>query len=367
MIDFIPLEYYSTIHYHIILLIVLFTLLHALALKGNENIVYNYNRIMALLLLLYLMIYMGLRPVSGKYFVDMATYANVYQRIKAGYHLTDLSDFGFGYFMTFCSYFLSEKGFFMACTLLYVTPLYIASRRFSKNYYFFAFLMFVASFSFWAYGVNGIRNGIATSLLILAFSYHDRKAIMIILMLLSVSFHKSMILPIMAFIITYFVKNTSLYFILWMVAIGLSLLMGSFWESFFANLGFDDDRLAGYLIKTANREKFSSTGFRFDFLIYSALPVIAGYYYVVKRNFTDSFYNKLLQTYLLANSFWIMVIRANFSNRFAYLSWFMMAIIICYPLLHQAMWKKQFSKLGLIILLYFSFTYIMHLIYQFKS
>ena len=35
--------------------------------------------------------------------------------------------------------------------------------------------------------------------------------------------------------------------------------------------------------------------------------------------------------YLTANAFWILVIRSSFSNRFAYLSWFLMAIIIFYP------------------------------------
>lgn len=367
MIEFVPLEYYTTVFYHSILFLVLINLVHSLVLEGNEMLVINYSKVLSIAILLLLIFYMGLRPVSGRYFVDMSTYSEAFRRVKAGYPIRTDGDLGFGYFLKFCTTFLSETGFFLFCAILYLSPLYIAAKRWFPKYHYFAFLMFLASFSFWAYGVNGIRNGLATSFLILAFSYADKKVIMGLLMLLSVLFHKSMMLPVLAFFSTYFIKNIKIYYIIWFASIGLSITMGSFWENIFIGLGFGDDRLSGYLSGEADESKFSSTGFRYDFLIYSAMPVFAGYYFVIKRKFNDPFYIQLLQTYLLANAFWIMVIRANFSNRFAYLSWFMMAIVICYPLLKHFFWEKQFAKLGYIICFYFAFTYVMHLLILLNS
>ncbi|HMQ45454.1 MAG TPA: EpsG family protein, partial [Mariniflexile sp.] len=68
-------------------------------------------------------------------------------------------------------------------------------------------------------------------------------------------------------------------------------------------------------------------------------------------------------TYLICNGFWILVIKANYSNRFAYLSWFMMALVIVYPFLKQTFFKYQYIILGNVILLYFGFTYFMSYIY----
>mgnify|MGYP007128044265 CR=1 FL=1 len=54
---------------------------------------------------------------------------------------------------------------------------------------------------------------------------------------------------------------------------------------------------------------------------------------VLKRKIFNSQYLLLLHTYVLANAFWVMLIRASYSNRFAYLSWFMYPVVLAYPLL----------------------------------
>jgi hypothetical protein len=97
-------------------------------------------------------------------------------------------------------------------------------------------------------------------------------------------------------------------------------------------------------------------------LIYSASAIYAAYFFIFKKNFIDKNYNQLVCVYLAANGFWILVIRANFSNRFAYLSWFMMGIIIVYPFLTKIQIKKQHQVLGLVLFAYFGFTYLMNVI-----
>ncbi len=136
--------------------------------------------------------------------------------------------------------------------------------------------------------------------------------------------------------------------------------MGSLWIALFTSLGFGDDRLADYLTpEDAN----VGNSFRWDFLFHSAFAVVAGWYFIYKKKFEDKFYFQLLNTYLICNGFWILVIRADFSNRFAYLSWFMMALVIIYPFLKQNFFKNQHLLIGKIILVYFAFTYFMSYIY----
>lgn len=305
---------------------------------------------------------MGLRPVSY-YFGDMGSYAKVFDIYAAGGNAGITKDPGFYGLMRFLAIFRSKTLFFFIVALLYTVPLYIASKRWFPKYYYFAFLILVASFSFWPFGTNGLRNGIATSFMLLAFSYLNNKRIMYGLFILAISFHSSMFLPLVAYLFTVFIRNSRIYFIGWFLSIIFSLLMGTFWETFFLRLGFgQEDKLRTYFgEKEEFAEQFAYVGFRWDFLIYSSLAVIVSYYFIFVKKINDKQYRQLTHIYLLANAFWILVIRASFSNRFAYLSWYMMGIIIIYPFLKQLYWKNQFSMIGGITLLYFSFTYMMHI------
>jgi hypothetical protein len=367
MIDFVPLEYYASYFFQIILAISLITYFHTLVLNGYEQKAYIFARSTSLILLLFLIFYIGLRPISGRYFVDMSTYAQTFQQFKNGMKIKPGGDLGFEIFLQTCSQVMTVEIFFLLCAGIYILPLYIASKHYSKEYYFYIFLLLVSSLSFWTYGTNGIRNGMATSLFVLALSYFEKSKVkMVLLFAVSVLFHKSMWLPILALIVSLFVKDTRKYFMFWGLSILLSLVMGGFWVQLFASLGFQDDRLSSYLTTQADPSQFSSTGFRFDFLIYSAAPLGLAYFYVIKKGFNDHVYKHILHTYIIVNAFWIMVIRANFSNRFAYLSWFLMALVVGYPLFKGVFWENQFKKVGTVLLFYYGFTYFMFYYFQLR-
>ena len=168
----------------------------------------------------------------------------------------------------------------------------------------------------------------------------------------------------MAFALTYFYLEPKKYFLFWLAAIPLSLVLGGFWESLFSGLGFSDDRLSAYLVGgNENNDNFSSTGFRFDFLIYSAGAVFVGWYFIFKKKFNDVLYLRLYSTYVICNAFWILIIRANFSNRFAYLSWFLMGLIIVYPFLKKKFFINHNINVGKAYVLYFGFTFFMFLFF----
>lgn len=353
-IDFIPIEYYTPFYFYTILIIVFVSFFELIA-KGRQKTKYG------LLLVWSIVIYMGLRPISGVYFGDTSTYAQVFEHYQSGGSITTTKDIVFHYFMMLCSKLIGVHSFFLICAFLYVFPLYLVSKKWFKDYWFYAFLMLVASFSFWAYGTNGVRNGIAGSLFLYGVS-RDRRLFQFLWIALAIGFHKSMLLPAAGFVLSLYYNKPKVILIFWILCIPLSLAAGGFWESFFANLGFEDDRLSYLTDGNVNDDNFSSNGFRWDFLLYSASAVFVGWYFIIKNSFNDKVYNNLFITYLVANAFWILVIRANFSNRFAYLSWFMMALVIVYPFLKSQLIKKQSIRFAWVIIFYFTFTLVMNLV-----
>nr|WP_299343591.1 EpsG family protein [Allomuricauda sp.] len=357
MIDFVPLELYSAIYFNVLVGVVALTFLHGITLEVNDLKSRTFGLLSGTFLLFFSIFYIGLRPISGRYFADMRSYSIFYEQYAHGGEITIQNDIFFHKFMQICSGMFPVHIFFLICTFLYVVPMYIFSKSTFNSKWFYAFLMFLTSFSFWAYGTNGIRNGIATSLFLLALTFREKKLIMALIFVVTISVHKSMMLPVLAFLLTYFFKDPRKLFYGWLVTIPVSLVLGGVFVTIFTILGFADDRFSEYL------SGGSGGGFRFDFLLYSASAIGVGYYFIFKRNFMDKFYHQLFCTYLIVNGFWVLVIRAEFSNRFAYLSWFMMAILIIYPFLKDQTFNLNGRVLNKILLLYFGFTYFMYFFY----
>jgi hypothetical protein len=356
MFNLIPAEHYTTIFFYVTFILILSTYVNLLSknkLKVASKIHY--------LIIIGLVLYIGFRPISS-FFGDMGTYFKFFVAYSNGYTGKFEQDQGFDWFMRNTASFLNIDFFFLIVAFMYVYCHFLASKRFFSSYWHYSFLIFIASLSFWSYGTNGIRNGLAAAIVILAFSFERKKIIALVLALVAVSFHKSMLLPVLAYLLTFVNNNSKYYLLVWLLCIPISLAAGGVFEIFFASLGFDDQRL-GYLTDgNVNDDEFSSTGFRWDFLVYSATTVAAGFYFVILKKFKDVLYQRLFNVYLLSNGFWILVSRANFSNRFAYLSWFMMGLVIIYPFLKGTFMKNQSKVLGWVILVYFLFTFILNVV-----
>lgn len=359
MFDWIPLEYYSSIYYNALLFLCIMILLATTSQNESSVRLWStYGHIFLIAIILFI----GLRPISGLWFGDMGTYAKIYQVMsEGGTDVTLEKDYAFYYFTLMCVSIMPVESFFLLVTIIYILPHYFFSKKYFKEYWFFAFVAFVGSFSFYSYGTNGIRNGMATAIFIWGLCYYQRKWIMYLLFGIAFLFHSSLIIAIAAFFVSGISKKPKLYIYIWLLCIPLSLAGGSVWASLFGQLGFED-RTAGYLTNDEAPEgEFSSTGFRWDFLFYSSSAIIAGYYFIFVKKLNDVFYIHLYGIYTIANAFWILVITASYSNRFAYLSWFLMAPVITYPILKYKVWKDQY-KIGMIILAYFMFTYILNVV-----
>lgn len=364
MFDFIPLENYAYIHYNIILLFIFLTIFHTTLYTGFTEETFKFNKIFEFILFGYILLFMGLRPVSW-YFGDMWNYSKTFDYFSIGWNVEITKDFIFYSIMNFFVEIESKTSFFFFIAFLYLLSIFIASKRLFENYSFFAFLILVSSFEFWSYGTNGIRNGLATSLIILAFTFMNKKWIMYLLFILAFSIHSSVLIPIGAYFVTILFKDKEkFYFKVWFICIFLSFFIGNQIENLITSLGIlRDDVVNTYFNnKELYASSFSQTGFRWDFLIYSSLPVIISYYFIFKKDFKDEYYQRITNIYLVSNSVWILVIQASFSNRFAYLSWFMMGLVVIYPFLKQVFFNNQFKIIGFVILGYFSFTYLMNFI-----
>ena len=359
MIDFFPLKYYNIIYYSIILYVVLVTYVNSNRFSFFDGKSLAIKNQWGIFLLGLIIIYLGLRPITHNYFGDMLAYARKFEYYAQGNPFIPADDVGFYFFLWICSKFMSPQVFFLTCAGLYIVPIFFASKRIFKSYWIYAFIFLIGSFEFWSYGTNGIRNGIASSLFIYALSKEKRLS-QFLWITISMSFHFSMVLPALGFLLSIIHKSTKTFLIIWLTSIRLSLFFGGIWDTLFAGLG--EERLTEYLLPSEVNDAVSRTGFRWDFLVYGASGVLAGWYFIYRKKFVDSFYKELYHTFLFANAFWILVIRANYSNRFAYLSWFMMGLIIVYPFLKQVLFYNQHRILGITLLVYVMFTFFMNVI-----
>ena len=278
-----------------------------------------------------IVVFIGSRPISGLYFVDMATYAQAFDMVGAGRSSPWGGDPGFALFTQICANTMSVNGYFLVCSVLYIAPVLIATRLMHSQWAFAVLLAFAGGFSFYSYGVNGIRNGIATSILLCAFAFHNRKLVMLALMAFAISFHTSVALPAVAFLACCIYVNLGLCVAIWTSALLASLIFGESTSSIagnFISLG-DEERLLKYT--AGGGFGGDKGGFRLDFILYGILPVIISYSLASKVIRADTFYRRIVGAYLLTNAFWLITMYAAFSNRFAYLSWFMMPWIVIYP------------------------------------
>ena len=292
-------------------------------------------------------------------FVDSVRYGSFYIEYLAGKLLDseEARDIGFEWMTQFCANLgLSIDAYFLICAFLYVFPLFCASRKLSANDSIVFFIMFITSMSFYGYGVNGIRNGIATSLLLLSMVNYKHSFYALTLGVVAILFHKSVILPFLAFWFAVCYTKVFFYFKIWLLAIPLSFCVTKLFTNLLLGISFIADRAESYLTGKADSSVFSSVGFRYDFLLYSTVPIFIGMYFITKKQFKDRLYEIMLSCYLSSNSMWILINQVPFSNRFAYLSWFMMPILIIYPFVVSENLAYRYTKISVILLIHLTFT-----------
>lgn len=377
-IEFLDPWYYGTAFYILFLFLCWATVLYYIG-SAQQKILHAEGspiQAAALFLTVFLIYMLGLRQITGD-FGDTRAYYNGYRLMDPIYSAINFKTEWFWHnFAVFCRQIhLNPHEYLLAVEFVYIGGMFWCAWMLMRKNLWIAMLYFFTAFSFFSYGTNGIRNGMACSIEIVALCLltdgsSAKRYFSFFLMFLALGTHRSTMLPSAAAIASlYFIKDTKNALRFWLVSIAISLVAGPMVTSFFASLGFDD-RMSSYSVdaaESASADYFSNTGFRWDFLLYSSFPVALIWYITRFRRFTDQAYTVFANVYLLCNAFWIMVIRSSFSNRFAYLSWFIYPVVMTLPLLRMNLWKDQDRKTAIMLFLYSGFSFFMFFIYYFGT
>ena len=360
----IPASLYNAVYLILITVLSLAVSYQYQRYNGLREYRHYWAKVLCGILVIALIFYIGLRPVSGRYFIDMGNYASYYSAILDGARFsfdweTDNIIFD-NLFAWWGSVRWGYTSFFLFIAAIYFGAAYLGIRKLFPNNTLAAYLVFLAAFSTFSYATNGIKAGAATSLFILAMGYRDNLKLCIPLVLLSWGFHHSMLMVVAAFIMTLLFRNPKIYYGMWV----FSFLIAAAHITVFAQIfsGLTTEHGAGYLLGEGGTEG-TKGGFRIDFILYSAVPLFVGWYAMFKKKIKLSRrYINLLNLYVCLNSVWMLCMYIEFTNRVAYLSWFLYPIVLVYPFLQEQWGKNRYKVFSLVMLGHLGFTVIMNLL-----
>ena len=356
----IPAIYYSSIY---IIIVTIFTLFE---LNGfNVNIKKKNDMQFAFFVCFVFVLFLGTRPISSV-FADMPLYFGLYNSWNGPFVFDyDTLNLLFDNLERYlASIRFDPTMHYVLFASIYYGCILVASKKMFPQHVTLAFLCYCAAFSTFSYCVNGYKAGSAAAFFLVALAYRENLKIAIPFVLISWGFHHSMQLPVIAFVVTQLYSKPKYYYYLWYVCAAISILHITWFQQYFAEL--TDEQGAGYLLSSSAEQGFGESykgGFRFDFWIYSAMPVLTGWWAINKLEYEDKFYNRLLCTYLIVNAVWLLCIYASFTNRIAYLSWFMYPFVLIYPLFNPQLGFKRTMYIKFAVSLHLSFTIFMHIFY----
>ncbi|OJV36709.1 MAG: hypothetical protein BGO33_04240 [Bacteroidia bacterium 43-41] len=348
---------YKTVNLFFLLIAIFVFLSIGSRRKQKENIIPTFSNFFVVSLLLITILLITFFPVGNA--TDKFRYERMFNE---PFLLITMSDLGWAaYTYLIKIIFNNSTIYFLITAFVYVIGYYIFSVKMIPKKYLFVFLLACfGTFGFLSYGVNTLRAGFGLSLLLIAIANSKKKSVFLILAVLSVLFHKSTFIPIVAYIVTYYLKDTKIYLTVWFFALIIAItdisLISDFLQKYLGNF---DNRVTTYL--DPQEEVEYNTGFRLGFVLYSLVPIIIGYYYIKKMMIKDSTYIRFFNMYIMTNSVWLLIMRIIYSDRIAYLSWFLIPIIFLLPLFRQRVFVNQRLYISFILLGLIFFNFIMML------
>lgn len=369
MFDWVPILQYTHYFDLLVLFLVLFAVFQCFTNQVLQQRVIEANALWGSVIIILIILYMGFRPERGP-FGDSIIYAHGFYNTNPD--TSSFSFFGKEWAFRDLTIIMAKIGnlqtYFFSCSLIYVGSLWWAMKRIFGNYFWIPLLVILSMFTFWNYGVNGIRNGMGASVFILAITFANNIPVMILLAYIAIGFHTSVWLMIGAAVLGWLYKKTNIYLTVWVACVIISWFWGATIQAYLGALSLfgEDDRFSGYLLVTQKQQETQGfvyeMRFRWDFLLYSAMAVAVGYYFIFRRKFNDEYYHWIYNTYLITNAFWVLIIRAQYTNRFAQISWFIMPIVLIYPFMKKRFWNDHERKLGLALLGFYAFAFYYNII-----
>lgn len=282
------------------------------------------------ILMVGMVIFFGFRPLSIV-FVDMGAYdvlhnLHLYKPFVFSWDVENVIWDNFDYWTA--SMGLNSTYLFVFLALCFFGVRYAAYVRLFPNNSWIAYLFFLGAYLTFAAATNGMKAGVASSFLSLAIAYRGKWPVALAFLLIMIGFHHAYFVCAVAYAITFICKNTRLYLIFWVFALLISALHITYFQELFSS--FTDESGEGYLSVSDSGYR---TGFRLDFILYSVVPIIEGWYIINVKKYEDKLYTFILNLYILLNGVWMLCMYASFTNRIASLSWGLYTLVVCYPFL----------------------------------
>lgn len=369
MFSFVPPAYYTLVFSIVAWSFCILLSCFYLQSPDNRKLLTPVNKWPVIAFTILVILYIGLRP-EGHWFGDSYYYIHTYNTIVGTTFESNLRGEWFSWnLMTFCKQRgWSHHAFFLIDDFIYIASMLFVCRKLLWENMWMAMLFFFSSFSFFTYGVNGLRQGMATSLILIAISLMaSRKKVQLLIalffMFLATGAHHSTLISVGMLLVAYYiVKKPKWAIICWLLSIVISLPLGSYFESLLFSLSTNvEDRYIGYSEYGSTASLFSHTGFRWDFLLYSSIPVILGYFICILKKHNDRIYNFIFCSYTLINAVWILICRMPYNNRLAYLSWSIYPLVLAYPMIRMHIWEDQDRRAGYFLLGHTAFTMFLEL------
>lgn len=312
---------------------ILFLLVYSLKVPPKGQLART-STVLTFLFVLVMIFSIGLSPedISN----DKPRYTDMYySTLKFGLSY-EYRDPGWIVYNILCTSFLGKNVifFFLLTAVIYVGNHYLVGKSFFPKEYVGCFVVMTAGcLGFSNYGVNVIRAGVALSLLMVAFSLNIKVIFKILLVIIAMSFQISMVIPVAAYLGGRYIKKTWMVVSFWAICLLLSAVNFDL-TSLFETIGFVDDRVERYANSADDAGGGYEKGFRVDFLLYSIVPLLISFYYIAIKKIQDTKYVIFVRAYLLANAVWLLAIRMAYSDRFAYLSWYLIPLLTLYPVIN---------------------------------
>lgn len=306
-------------------------------------------------------VFYGLRPQTSPYMGDTVIYVRIYNRMVEGVSelwdasLTTFRDILWRLMQNSMATWHWPAVCWVALTsVLYVLMNFLGIRRIFRGKELVAVLFLVASYLFYTGGINAYRQACAYAIMFYGITLYTAKSNwkylgMAFFAAIAAMIHASLGIMIAGTVGAMLIKRTRPALIIWAVIVVITLAFGSDFGYLVADV--TGGRAYNYLEYSKEPETMAgmrTAGFRWDFLLFSLVPIGVGTYVTEIRKQTDKFYQFLLNTYILSNAIWLIFMYAYATNRFAMLSWSLYPYVMAYPLLNMKLWKPQLqSKLGI--------------------
>lgn len=250
--------------------------------------------------------------------VDTETYLSMFENSK------DLVfvDFGFGFLNRFLVDKISNRGFIFLMAFMYIIPMILALFRIIKTNRLLLFFCITSFFFFKSMGMNTIRQGVGFSFFFLSLTYDSNKRLRYLFMFLALSIHLSIVIPIIVFEASKYIRNIKYPIFVFILCTFLSILKFNIY-ALFQNIPLISiaDKMESYSNVDASDYKI---GFRIDFFFFNLLFAIIGYH--IYKNTQSSL--KYLSSYFILSGFFFLMFNSGYSDRYGFLSWIFIPLII---------------------------------------